>query len=521
MKSRAAIYCRLSKEDINKGENDDYSESIKNQEAMLVQYAKEHDFQVVRIYRDDDYSGLYDDRPGFEKLIQDGRDGLYDTIIVKTQSRFTRNVEHLEKYIHNEFVQWGIRFIGVVDHVDTAVRGNKKARQINGLINEWYCEDLSANVKASYRIKQLSGQYMAPTAPYGYIKDPQDNHHLIPDEYAANVVRHIFSLYLSGLGKAGIARKLSEEGILRPGVYKREVLGLNYYNPHECPGDARWNYQTVAGILRDEVYLGHTIQNKCVTVSYKSKRKKKLPEHEWIKVEHTHEPIVDEMVFQMAQEEWTNRTVPVKIKKNVTLFSGKLFCADCKKAFTKGYTKGASRKRYYVCKTYKAHGNLICSSHKIMEDDLKEIVSGAIREAGRQILKKEEIERLEKFELKGMEIDLNDKRKEIEIQLEKTLRYKARLYEDYADGLLSRTEYLELKKKYEQRESGLRAEMTGLEVNKKEKENSRKNSLLKWVETFKNYMEIDELNREVVEELVDRIEVHEEATIDIYFRFHP
>ena len=246
MKSRAAIYCRLSKEDIEKKESD-YSESIKNQESMLIEYAKQHNFRIAKIYRDDDYSGLYADRPEFNKLIEDAKLGRFEIVIAKTQARFTRNIEHLERYLHHDFVEWGIRFIGVVDNVDTNVLGNKKARQINGLINEWYCEDLSANIKASFRIKQLRGEFIGSSAPYGYIKDPNNHHRLIPDDYAANVVRFIFSLYLAGMGKSKIARILTEEGVLRPAIYKRTQLKQNYYNPHERESDKcslYWKYNS-------------------------------------------------------------------------------------------------------------------------------------------------------------------------------------------------------------------------------------------------------------------------------------
>lgn len=153
MKNRAVLYLRLSKEDLDKLREGDESASIKNQRLLLIEYALTNNFEVVKIYCDDDESGLYDDRPGFEEMLEDAKLGLFDIVIAKTQARFSRNMEHIEKYLHHDFPNLGIRFIGVVDGVDTAVASNKKSRQINGLVNEWYCEDLSDNIRSSFKIK--------------------------------------------------------------------------------------------------------------------------------------------------------------------------------------------------------------------------------------------------------------------------------------------------------------------------------------------------------------------------------
>ncbi|NLD20440.1 MAG: recombinase family protein [Clostridiales bacterium] len=522
MKCRTAIYCRLSKEDIDKGGQDKFSQSIKNQEAMLMQYAKEHDFNVVRVYRDDDYSGLYEDRPGFERLIENAKEGCFEIIIAKTQARFTRNIEHLEKYLHNEFIQWGIRFIGVVDNVDTSVKGNKKARQINGLVNEWYCQDLSESVKASYRIKQINGEYLASSPPYGYLKDPEDNHHLIVDPYAAEIVRRIYSLYLSGFGKAKIAKILTVENVLRPSVYKRKILGLKYHNAHEIKESRPWTFQTVSDILQNEVYLGHTIQNKCCKISYKSKYKKRLPQKEWIKVENTHESIVDEKVFDMAQEMRHMKTVPVDSTANKTLFWKKLFCADCGKAMTKSYSRGKKtpRETIYICKTYKAHGNIICSSHKISEAVLKALVIEAIRKEGKRLLKEEDIEQLRMVEIRETKRDLDLQLQELEAQLQKTKEYKERLYEDFVDELLSKEEYLSFKKKYEGREASLKKQLDEKKREQETAEEKRKSPVLQWVKQFRNYMDIQELNRDVIEELIEKIDIGADREINVYFRFH-
>lgn len=158
---KAAIYCRLSKEDEYKvGE----SESIQNQKSMLIQYAVENGFEIYQIYSDEDYSGIDRNRPAFNAMIQAAGEHRFDLVLAKTQSRFTRDMELVEKYLHGKFIEWGIRFIAVVDHVDTDDRANKKSRQINGLVNEWYLEDLSNNVRSVLDHKRREGQYIASFA---------------------------------------------------------------------------------------------------------------------------------------------------------------------------------------------------------------------------------------------------------------------------------------------------------------------------------------------------------------------
>ena len=211
---KAAIYCRLSKEDEEqeKKDREKESESIQNQKSMLINYAIEKGYDIYHIYSDEDYSGIDRDRPDFNRMIEAASQQKFDIILAKTQSRFTRDMELVEKYLHGKFVEWGIRFIAVVDHVDTADETNKKSRQINGLVNEWYLEDLSNNVRSVLTHKRREGKYIGTFALYGYTKDPADNNHLLVDLEAAEVVRRIFTLYLSGNGTTRIARILNEEG---------------------------------------------------------------------------------------------------------------------------------------------------------------------------------------------------------------------------------------------------------------------------------------------------------------------
>lgn len=230
-KGWAAVYCRLSKEDEEKTARE--SESIRNQRALLLAWAAEHGYRIYRVYTDEDYSGIDRARPGFNAMLADARAGKFEVILAKTQSRFTRDMELVEKYLHGLFPEWGVRFIAVLDHVDTCDPAGKKARQINGLINEWYLEDLSGNVRAVLDHKRRSGSYIASFALYGYRKDPQDHSRLLPDEPAAQVVRQIFALYLQGNGAGRIAQTLNAQGVPPPSVY-RAVSASRAPRPRRC-----------------------------------------------------------------------------------------------------------------------------------------------------------------------------------------------------------------------------------------------------------------------------------------------
>lgn len=200
---KAAIYPRLSDEDRNKKNAADESESIQNQKSMLIEYAAEHNWEIYDIYCDEDWSGADRNRPEFNRLLKDAQARKFDIVLCKSQSRFTRELELVEKYIHGLFPLWGIRFIGVVDNADTDIKGNKKSRQINGLVNEWYLEDLSDSIRSVFDNKRKNGCHIGSFALYGYKKDPDKKGHLIIDEEAAQVVREVFNLFVQGCGKTG------------------------------------------------------------------------------------------------------------------------------------------------------------------------------------------------------------------------------------------------------------------------------------------------------------------------------
>lgn len=298
MSDRAAIYCRLSVEDKNK--TNEQSESIQNQNILLKEYAEKHHFSIYKVYSDDNCSGLSKQRKGFCNMIEDAQKGYFDIVLCKTQSRFTRDMEEFERYVHEIFPLWGIRFISVVDNADSSVKGNKRARQINALINEWYCEDLSENIKMVLKRKMKEGQFVGAFACYGYQKSNEDRHQLVIDEQVAYVVRMIFDWYLKGYSCNKIAKMLTEKKIMTPTMYKMSK-GIAFYNPN-IKKSCEWSCNTIKKILKNECYIGNLVQGKECKISYKNKKRIRMKKRNCIVVEHNHEAIIEESVFYEVQK---------------------------------------------------------------------------------------------------------------------------------------------------------------------------------------------------------------------------
>ncbi len=521
--NRAALYLRLSKEDADKVSKGDDSASIRSQRLLLTDYALARQLQIKHVYSDDDESGLYDDRPGFEQMMTDAKMGEFDVILAKSQSRFSRNMEHIEKYLHHDLPNLGVRFIGVVDGVDTKEEENKKSRQINGLVNEWYCEDLSKNIRSAFRAKMRNGEFLGASCPYGYRKDPQNHNHLVVDAYAAKVVRRIFELYLSGYGKAKIGSILSSDGILIPTLYKREALGENYHNAKALETTRAWSYQTIHTILNNETYLGHLIQNKTNTLSYKDKKKKSLPKEEWIVVKNAHAPIIEPEVFALAQKLQKARTKSVGQMEQNGVFSGLIYCADCKHAMVRKYERrGGGGFCGYLCRTYKTQGKRFCGSHSIDYAALKEAVLHSLQAEAKQILTEGQLDALRRFQAEGEEEESCGLQLEkIERQMEKVGRFKKKTYQSYLEELISREEYISYVAEYDAKWEALKKQRELICGDSKlQRESYARRE--EWEEAFKDGIRITELTREVVLELIDRIEVGEDGEITIYYQFeHP
>ena len=349
-----AIYCRLSKEDLDENKIDNLSRSIQNQKSMLTDFAKINGWQIFDIYCDDNLSGVARDRPEFNRLIRDASLRKFNIILCKNQSRFTRDMQLVEKYIHGLFPIWGIRFVGMVDGADTSVKGNKKARQINGLVNQWYLENLSDNIKATLKLKRIRGKYTGSVLPYGYRPDPDDINCFIIDPVAASVVRRIWEMHAGGIGAPTIARTLNEEGIPNPTSYAK----LTGYSWHNRPSSSLWSAGCIYSILHNETYLGTLCQGRQLTPEGQFHSKKNIPKDQWVRTVGHHPAIIDDELLRRelkARKEAGAHNLHEQ-KKNFPpgIFGKEVRCASCGKILTKGKTlRKTGYERTLFCPTRK------------------------------------------------------------------------------------------------------------------------------------------------------------------------
>lgn len=501
MNDIVGIYSRLSEEDRNKLNEDDESRSIQNQKSLLITYATDQGWDIYNIYSDDDYKGSDRNRPAFNQLLADARDHKFNIVLCKSQSRFTRELELVEKIIHGDFAEWGIRFVGLADNADTANHGNKKSRQINGLVNEWYLEDLSDNIKTVLTDHRKKGIHIGAFAPYGYQKDPDQKGHLIIDPEAAAVVKEVFELYASGVGRTNIARILNDKGIPNPTEYKRRK-GLRYNGADKTCG-ILWKYYGVSAILENEMYIGNMVQGKYANPTYKSKHSKPVPKEKWIKVEGTHEPIIDMDLWNRVQQRRAEKAKPCYTGE-IGIFAVKTKCMYC------GYTLASSNNRglrYLKCPTRNL-GKQFCKGafiaqrflEKAVLDELNRIISEYFDETSAESklsitrnldTRKQQL----KKEISNMESKIESLRKAIQ-----------NLYVDKANGLVSDNEYIEFRKDFSEeieRYRKLQADRTSdLETLEAEGKIIRSKE-----EILKKYKNVSKLDRDIMDSLIDYIEI--------------
>ena len=525
---KAAIYGRLSDEDRNKQFATDDSESIQNQKLMLTQYATEHGWEIYDIYTDDDYTGADRNRPEFNRLIKDAEAHKFDIILCKTQSRFTRELELVEKYLHNLFPLWGIRFVSIVDNADTEVKGNKKSRQINGLVNEWYLEDLSDNIKSVLTNRRQNGFHIGAFALYGYKKDPDKKGHLIIDEEAAAVVREVFTLFSQGYGKTAIARMLNMRGIPNPTEYKRQK-GLRYKTSHR-KNSTLWKYFAISDMLVNEFYIGNMVQGRSESISYKTQIVKPRPKEKWIIVPNTHEPIIDRELWDKVQEMIAEKVKPAYNGK-VGAFSKKVYCASCGYIMRTGKTKSHNRNkekveyRYFKCSNQHVCPGA-CVGAYINYDKLEKTVLDEINKMAKEFIDTDEV--AAKIEWNNA---LNEQKEQTleelsacQAKIDECSKGLRDMYMDKVKGLISDFDFADLSKSITEQRIELEKQFGEISdrydtIEKKIAKGYNRNELL---EQYKN---MDHITREAVEALIDHIVVSKREKgaktqqIDIFWNF--
>ena len=509
---------RLSVEDNDKLESD----SIKNQRELLRAYAESHpELEVVDEYVDDGYTGTNFDRPAFSRIMQDCEAGRINCIVVKDLSRLGRNFIGMGKLMERVFPQKGIRLIAINDNYDNA-KENSAADDVvvpfKNLLNDSYSRDISTKIRSQLAVKCRRGEFIGNYAPYGYQKDERNHNHLVVDDYAASVVRDIFQWRMDGMSAQRIADKLNHSGVLSPSEYKRLAAGT-YRSGFRSGEKAKWQATQIIRILTNEIYLGTMVQGKRQKVNYKVKKIRDVAPENWIRVRETHEAIITQQLFDTVQEVIKLDTCAGEGQETVHLFSGIVECGSCHQSMVRRMTSKNGKRYFYLhCSTYKNHGG--CTSHIISESKLYDVVLKALQQ---------EIAAISKIEDRLHEIDQipRDQRKiksfhnqiaMLEKEMEKYTELRRQLYEDMTSGIVDKEEYLEFNRTFtqkieaaqdSQREARRQMELLlNIEV-----------SQLPWIEMFKKYQNLQELNRRILVELIEKIIVIDKTQIVIRFRF--
>ncbi|MDR1704220.1 MAG: recombinase family protein [Clostridiales bacterium] len=514
---KAAIYLRLSKDDRDKTE----SNSIKNQRDMLLDFVSRNpDITVAEILADDGFTGANFDRAGFKDMIRLIENGDVDCVLVKDFSRLGRDHIETGKYIERYFATKKVRFIAVNESYDSLKAdmtdaGNSLIVPFKNIMNEAMLEDISVKTKSQLETKRRNGELVSNYAVYGYVKK---DGRLAADDYAADVVKMIFDCKITGYNEGQIAAMLNARGFLSPAEYKK-AMGCSYRTPFCVSEKAEWSPNAVRRILQNRVYLGHLEQGKRTKASYRMKRFHYKPREMWNVCENAHEPIIDELDFDLAQELMAMDTRIAQGSERLHLFSGFVVCGLCGQPMTAKTVTKKSGKAYvnYICTTHKMTGE--CRNNNVSELKLKSLVLLAIqKQVSGFIASREVAEGFAVATLKGR------KKAAIEGMIERNLQaindngdYLVKSYRHFADGIISESEYEMFKKSFNSQIQAAEGNINTLrgELERLEDDTNAK----RLIERFLEHENISELNRRVVAGLIKSITVNTSRDITVNFRY--
>jgi len=514
------IYCRLSSEDGDNAESD----SIVNQKELISLYlSKEPNMKVHDFYIDDGYSGTSFERPNFKRMLKDIVNEKINAIVVKDLSRLGRNYIEAGKYLEQIFPLYNTRFIAINDNIDSY----KDPKSINNVIvpfknlmNDEYARDISNKVKSVYRTKALNGEFVGGTTPYGYKKNPENKYQLIINDDEAVNIRLIFKKYIEGDGLIKICKYLNDNKILcRKEVQRRQKWNISL-EPNDDEIKYKWSKSTIGKILTNETYIGNVVQNRTTSVSYKNHKIVYRPREEWIIVKNTHEPIISKEDYNKVQNILKARNYERKPASNLTIYYGKIKCADCGSGMCKMEDFRSNRVcSNYYCRNYKTTSSN-CSPHKIKTTNLNHLVLRTILMQVKLVMDVEKA--INKLKIDGKQNEIEKKYSyslnKITNDIEKCKIEKKKAYEEWKLERISKEEFINCSNNYENQIENLNKEKDILKdlYNESMKELKRDSY---WIDHFKKNKNIKTLTREIIYELVDTIYVHEGENITIKFKY--
>lgn len=498
---KVALYIRLSKEDVDRGY--DESESIKNQRTLLTEYVEKlgWEYELIDIYIDQGYTGTNFNRPDFQRMIRDIENGKINMVVTKDLSRLGRDYIETGEYIEKWFPENNVRYVSVTDGIDTFANnnGNNDIAPFKSILNDMYSKDLSKKIRTALHTMQKQGKWVGGKIALGYMKDPNDKNHLIINEPEAKIVKTIFNMAVLG----------NEIGVIK-----------NYLNIHQIPTANQlrynkltfWENKTVKNILKNKVYIGTTVQNKRSRISYKNRRLKANLQEQWNIVENTHEPIIDKETFNLVQKMVITQNYNRNEKKHKFLLDGLLFCYECKHKI--GVRCKKNGYKTMVCNNYRRNSKLgICTSHGFNYEKLENMVLKYV---------------------KGLFVSIDSKKIELNIKSNKTKHDYEKILQKiekeiklintnidtiYVDKLNNKVSEEMYNRIFNKLIGEIKQKKDQYNELKKEKDNTSQDDSKEIEKTIKDFLKLDNPTAEIMKVIINRIEIHQDKQVDIYFNF--
>ena len=514
----AAMYLRISSEDSDARHSvKTESDSIANQRSLLSEFISrtpELENADILEFCDDGWSGKNFERPAVREMLEQARNGNIQCILVKDLSRFGRDYLEVGNYISRIFPFLGIRFIAVNDHFDSSrgMEADSLETSFKTLFHDIYSRDISRKVREAKRFRAQRGEFMGSFAPYGYIKDPKDKKHLLPDPEAADVVRRIFRMATGKRSSTEIAKALNMSSVPTPMQYK-DAAGCS--RTWLCAGKHNfWTRDTVNTILRDERYIGTNVFGRRICDEIGKKHQASIPRAEWIRVAGCHEGIVTDQEFALAQENLREYREYSKNRSGKRLFQKKVRCGVC--GHIMYYFSG--KKPYYICNTPRVTDVFDCPGERLMEEDLHDAVLDGLRTQAFYAVDAariwEEKHRQKQYDVKGMRAELS----KLEDSCTALDSHARELYEKFAFGELGREEYLLEKSAVVEKKNRISIQMEELET---ELQNAGTDGGLenRFTDSFSRYTEVEELTADIIEDVLQEIIVYPDHVLHIVWNY--
>ncbi len=506
------LYIRLSREDDDKTE---MSESITNQKSLLLQYVKENNLRVYDIYIDDGYSGTNFDRPDFNRLLGDIELGKINMVITKDMSRLGRDYIGTGNLMEKYFPEHNVRYIAVTDNIDTFLdSSNNDIAPFKAIMNDMYAKDISKKIKSSLKAKMKEGKWVGGRTPFGYDQDKDNKNHLVVNAQQANVVKRIFDMCLEGLSFFKIAKQLTNEGVKTPAQYYNFEWKSNYNLKY-----GEWHSKTIRDILTNRIYIGDMVQNRRSKINYKVKKVIKNNPNDYIVVENTHEAIIDREIFYEVQKR-IPKNKGRNEKKEIHLLDGLLYCGDC------GHRIGVTSRRkkdnrcYTICNYYRTYmKQRLCTTHSNNYDELEKIIINSLTEICLNYINKDKITKETLNNLK--EDNKTNNKNELEVLSNDIKQINDNLDTIYIDKLnkkITEEQFERVKIKLEQELNVKQERYSELNNSINDTINGESKNKMD-IEYIDKFLSMKNPSRELIINLIERIEIFKDKTINIKVTF--